>query len=104
MKAAGRFIRKWWWTFLIGALVVGFFAWRILRPTSNPTLAPPPPKLLDKAREEVERIHLEGEIEKVRVRATADAQRAELDRIEEQGEEDPKAAREALSDFLNANL
>lgn len=63
-----------------------------------------PPKLIDKARSQVERIHLEGEVEKARVRATADAHRSELDRIEEQGKEDPVAAREALSTWLNANL
>ena len=104
MNAVGRFIRKWWWVFLIAAVTVAFVVWRILRPTSNPTDPLVPPKFLDRAHDEVERIHLEGEVEKARVRATADAQRAELDRIEEQGKEDPQAAREALSGWLNANL
>jgi hypothetical protein len=103
MKMVWRFIRKWWWVFLVAAVTVVFTTWRVLRPTSNPT-APVPPPNLDKAREEVERIHLEAEVEKARVRAQADAQRAELDRIEEQGEKDPAAAREALAEWLNANL
>ena len=43
-------------------------------------------------------------VEKARVRVTAEVQTAELDRIEEQGKEDPVAARAALSGWLNANL
>lgn len=84
---------------MIGGIVLA-----ILLPKGNNEPNDAPPKFLDKARVEVERIHLEGEVEKARVRATADAQRAELDRIEEQGREDPVAAREALSAFLNNNL
>lgn len=104
MKQVVRFLRKWWWLFLLGAAIAAFVAWRVLRPTDNPTVPPPEPKFLDKAREEISRIELEGEVEKARVTAQADAQNSELDRIEEMGQDDPVAAREALSAFLNSNL
>ena len=106
MKVVWRWLRTWWWTILIGVLVVGGLAVAILMPRgkNEDDGVELPPKFLDKARDQVERIHLEGEVEKARVRATAEAQSAELDRIEEQGKENPVAAREALSGWLNTNL
>ncbi len=56
------------------------------------------------ADKEVERIRLEGEIEKARVSARAGARHEELDAIEELGKDDPVEARERLSTWLNGNL
>ena len=100
-----RFIRKWWWTFLVGAGVVGGVLLAVFLGSKNePEPDTPTPTYADKARQEIERIHLEAEVEKARVRAQADAQRTELDRIEAHGQEDPRAAREALSSWLTRNL
>lgn len=105
MKAkVWRFIREWWWIFVAGAAAIGGV---ILALVLNPSPEPEeekPPSYKDKAQNEVEKVRLEGEIEKARVTATADAQRAELDEIEAVGENDPAEGRRQMADWLAANL
>jgi len=99
-----RFLRQWWWLFLLGALIVAGVLWAILA-NRGPNGEPPPPlPFLDVAKNEVEKVRLEGEVEKARIAATADAQRSELDRIEAVGENNPVEARRQVADWLAANL
>lgn len=104
MAAVWRWLRKWWWVLVAAAGALGAVLFTIFASNDDP--APPRPKsnLRERAQKEVERIRLEGEVEKARVRATADAHRAELERIEDLGDEDPVEARRQLSDWLNRNL
>lgn len=109
MKAVWRFIRRWWWTILIGvAIVGGVVLWVLTAGRSNsrkkePTPGEPPIRTFkDIAVEQVERVRLEGEVEKARAMATADAQRAEIDRIEEMGQTDPAEARRQMAAVLGA--
>jgi hypothetical protein len=107
MKAVWRWLRKWWWTIVAGVAAVGAVLLAIFVATSDdgqPDTPAPKPNLRARAEREAERVRLEGEIEKARITATADARNAELDRIEEVGKDDPKVAREQLSGWLNANL
>jgi hypothetical protein len=105
MKAAKRFLRKWWYLILLGAGAVLWFAWKLFGPRAPDAPEPvEPPKFLEMARTEVERVHLEAEVEKVKVRTVADIQRKEIEAIEEKGKDDPAAAREELAAFLAANL
>lgn len=107
MRSVWRFLRQWWWAFLAVAGGLTILIWRILMARSGAQLDPeivPGPTFADRARDEVERVRLEGEVEKAKVTAQADAQRAELDRIEEVGRSDPRAARRQLSDFLTRSL
>jgi hypothetical protein len=106
MKKVERFIRKWWWVLLLGLGVVLTILWKLLGPRGEP---PPddsviPPTFVDRARDQVERVHLEGDVEKARVRATSDVQRKAIDSIEEKGKDDPKGARKDIAAFLSANL
>lgn len=105
MKSVRRWLRKWWWVIVGAAGAIFAVAFAIF--TSNndgPDEPAPEPNLRDRANTEVDRIELEGEVEKARVTATAEGDNEELDRIEEVGKEDPKAAREQLSGWLNTNL
>lgn len=105
MTKVKRFARRWWWAFLLAAAVVGFVLWKILGPRpADPELAVEPPKFLEMARKEVERVHLEGEVEKAKVRATADSQREAIADIEETAKDDPAEARKELAAFLAQNL
>jgi hypothetical protein len=105
MKTLGRFVRKWWWVLLIGLGALLVVLWKLLanRP-DDPDEPLEVPKLLDKARAEVERVHLEAEIEKARVRTTAEARHEELDLIEAAGNDDPARARADLAEWLTRNL
>jgi hypothetical protein len=104
-QAAWRFIRRWWWALALGAGVVGVALWRVFGPRA-PDAQPVTvsPKLIERAREQVERVHLEGEVEKARIRTQAEDTNKQLDVIEAKGKTDPKAAREALAAFLASNL
>lgn len=108
MTAAWRFIRQWWWAFVAVAATVFFVVWRFTtRPgkgTGGGGTDPLPPTLADRAKQEVERVRLEGEVEKAKVTATAEAQRSEIERIEEVGKTDPKEARRQLAGWLGRNL
>ena len=104
MNPVWRFIRRWWWTIVAVAASVGiglFFLF-LGDGSGNPEL--PKSNLKERAEKEVEVVRLEGEVEKARVSARAEAQHEELNRIEELGKEDPVEARKQLSGFLNRNL
>lgn len=108
MKQAWRFVRQWWWLIVAVVATVIAVVWGFMskpgRGNGGGPPAPLPPTFADRAKEEVERVRLEGEVEKARVTATADAQRAEIDRIEEVGKTDPKAARAQMASWLGRNL
>lgn len=100
-----RFIRKWWWLFLVGIGLIFVVAWRLLKPTNmQEDEMPEVPQFLEMAREKVEKVHLEGEVQKAKVRATAEAQVEEIKRIEEKGKEDPVQARKDLANLLARTL
>lgn len=110
MKQAWRWVRQWWWVIVAAVAGILGLVWRIMAAQPKrggdgvDPLLPPPPTLTERANVEVERVRLEGEVEKARVTATADAHRAELDRIEETAKADPAAARRQLAGFLAKNL
>ena len=109
LKKIWRFIKRWWWTVLIGAAAVGGALLWMLKPkvrrrNIDPAGLPPQRTFKEKAREEVERVRLEGEIEKVRVKATADVHREKLDEIEIIGRNDPAEGRRELANWLSSNL
>ena len=108
MRAVWRFIKRWWWTFLLGAAAVGGVVLLILLPKKDETTPMPgePPRrtFKDRAKVEVERVRLEGEVEKARTKATADVQREQIDQIEEVGKEDPEEGRRQMAAWLAANL
>lgn len=112
MDKVWRFLRQAWWLVVgllaavmgVGALLVfrrseGRSEATTLRPGQNT-----PKPLRERAREEVERVRLEGELEKAQKRVTAQAQQAELHRIEQEAKEDPAAARRNLAAWLRENL
>lgn len=113
-----RFLRKsWYWLLLLASTVavgiVGFCYAR--RRIPGDVIEGDPgsdfPERLRRVQEErarlgfhLERVRLEGEIERARVTAGADTRRAELAEIERVGENDPVAARRALATWLTENL
>lgn len=102
-----RFIRRWWWAFLMGlAAVLGAVATILLRPKPRPEQPGyvPPKSFKDRAQEQVERVRLEGEIERARVSERAEVRREELDEIEEIGKNDPAEGRRQLARWLQGNL
>lgn len=102
-----RWLKRWWWTIVVGAATVaGFVFWLLLpKPKRDSTPGQPPPKTFkERAQEQVERVQLEGEIEKARVAAKAEAQNEQLDNIEVIGQEDPAEARRQLASWLTQNL
>lgn len=108
MKKVWRFIKKWWWLFLMGlASIAGAVAAVLLRPKPDPVPAPgtPPNRTFkERAAEQVERVRLEGEIEKARVQTRAEVENDELDEIERIGENDPAEGRRQLARWLQGNL
>jgi len=111
MRKVWRFIKRWWWAFLaVLAAVLGVVAAILVGGSRRSENREPKPGELPKrtfrerAQEEVERVRLEGEIERARITATADAKREELDDIEQIGKADPAEARRQLASWLSANL
>lgn len=109
MKAVQRFIRKWWWLILLGLAVLFTVLWKVLsggRGGSAPIgdLVVPKQTFVEKARDQVEKVHLEAEVEKAKVRTVAKEQMKQIEAIEEKGKTEPKKAREDLAAFLAANL
>lgn len=108
MKAVTRFVRKWWWLILLGVAVVFAIVWQVLKGKSGTApiddLVVPKKTFVEKARDEVEKVHLEAEVEKAKVRAEAKSQMEQIKAIEEKGKTEPKKAREDLAAFLSANL
>lgn len=112
MDKVWRFFRQAWWLVVgLVAAVMGVGALLVFRgsggrpeaTTWRPGQETPKP-LRERAREEVERVRLEGELEKAHKRAYAQVQRAELRHIEQQAKEDPKGARRNLATWLQRNL
>lgn len=111
MDRVWRALRLSWWLVVgVGAAAVGLLAvlvfWRQGRReaiTWRPGMQVKKP-LRERAQEEVERVRLEGELEKAKAKAYAQTQRAELRRIENRGKEDPKVARQHLARWLQDNL
>ena len=105
MKKAWRFVRQWAWAILAAAGGLLFLVWRVMAMRSPvQTDQPGTPTVSDRAKVEVERIRLEGEVEKAKVTAVAEVHREEIARIEEVGKSDPKEARRQLASWLNDNL
>lgn len=107
MKKVQRFIRRWWWAFLLAAGFLVSILWKLLGPKngSGPPDGPlKPPTFVERARNEVERVHLEAAVEKAKVRAQADAQKKVIADIEEKGKTDPAGARKDIADWLAGNL
>lgn len=108
-KKVWRFVRRWWWAFLmVAAAVAGAVAAAILKPGETNIEAspgqPPAKTFKERAQEQVERVRLEGEIERARVQAKAQAQQEQLDEIEQIGENDPAEGRRRLASFLQGTL
>jgi hypothetical protein len=112
MEKVSRFLRQAWWLVVgLVAAVMGVGALLVFRAsgkrpeatTWRPGQKTPKP-LRERAREEVERVRLEGELEKARQKVLAQVQRAELRHIEQQAKEDPKGARRNLAAWLQRNL
>lgn len=104
VKKVWRFLKQsWWWILLI---VGGVFLaiWKIGDRGGKDAPEPQGPTFTERARGEIERVRLEGELEKARVTARADAQRAELDTIEEVGRDNPAEGRRQLANWLSSNL
>jgi len=103
-----RFIRRWWWAFLAGlAAVLGGVAAILLRPKPKPEPLHgqlPQPTFKERAQDQVERVRLEGEIERARITERAETRREELDEIETIGKNDPAEGRRQLARWLQGNL
>lgn len=85
----------------------GFLFWLLLpkpKHDSWPGQHLPPKTFKARAVEEVERVRLEGEVDKARVKATATVHNEQLDDIEVVGREDPAEARRQLAFWLTSNL
>lgn len=107
MAKVWRWLRTWWWTLVLGAVILGSILWAILRPRrpkGDPAAPSPGPDIVQRALEHVDRVRLEGEVEKARVVARAEAQQEELDKIEALGEAEPAEARRQVAAWLAANL
>lgn len=109
MGAVWRFVRKFWWAFLGGfAFVLGAAITIFTRPCDNEREHPGERQRMmtfrQRAAQQVEKVRLEGEIEKARVQARADCQREQLDEIEHIGENDPAEGRRRLAAWLTRNL
>lgn len=109
MRRAWRFVRRWWWAFVgVGATALASVLAVLLTSRScDGDRSPgslPERKWGDRARQEVERARFEGEIERARVKATAEAQRKQLEGIEIVAQTDPAEARRWLAVWLKDNL
>lgn len=105
MKKIERFIRRYWWVIILGAGIVFSIVWKIFGPRGTPVDdSVSAPTFVEKARDKIERVHLEGEVEKAKIRATADAEKKVIEAIEKKGETDPKGAREDIAAWIAANL
>jgi hypothetical protein len=109
MQKLWRAIRGAWWAVLAAlAAVLGAVLAVLLTSRScdgdGAERRPTPRGFESKARQEVERVRFEGEMERARVQATADAEKQALDKIEVVAEKDPAEARRWLADWLRGNL
>ena len=107
-----RFTKKWWWTFVLGAITVLSFVGGILffdarkKEEENRKIDDfhRKPTYKERAATQIERIQLEGEIERARIETRYEERKAEIDKIEEIGKDDPVEARRRLASWLNNNL
>ena len=108
MRKVRRWLKRYWWTFLVGAAAVGGIFLAILTPrrrTPDPDAnVPSKPTFREQAEREVEVVKLEGEVEKARVTARADVQREQIDEIEVVGKDDPAEGRRQMASWLRDNL
>lgn len=109
-KRVWRFLRRWGWAILavVAAILGGIIVALARKPNpavNNTTTGHiPPVTFKQKAQQEVERVRLEGEIEKARVQATTESRHATLDTIEQVGENDPAEGRRMLATWMASNL
>lgn len=100
-----RWLKQWWWTILLGvATVLGALSWLLMPRSRNEPEKELPKPFREKAKKEIDRVRLEGEMEKVKVRKVADSHKRQLAGIEKVGEEDPARARQLLAAWMNRNF
>lgn len=112
MKKIWRALRQAWWLVVgLAAAALGVVALVVFSRSERPSGAttahsgtPPRKPLRERAQEEVERVRLEGELEKAELRAVWASQRIEVDEIKKQAKDDPTAARKNLAAWLQRNL
>jgi len=107
MTKIWRWVRRWWWTIVAGVISIAGFFFLLLIPKSERITRPEiriKKPLKERAREEIERARLEGEIEKARKRTKARVERRWLDEIEHIGKKNPVMARKQLAYWLDKNL
>lgn len=109
MGAVWRFVRKFWWAFLGGfAFALGTAITVLTRPSDNEREQSGERQRMmtfrQRAAQQVEKVRLEGDIEKARVQARADCRREELDEIQSIGKNDPAEGRRRLAAWLTRNL
>lgn len=110
MKKIVRFCKRWWWAFLASAGMVLGVAVSLLVPRRKSTPIPkttndlPRPTFAERARVEVSRVRLEGDVEKARIQARTEAHITQLNEIETTGKTDPEAGRRMLAVWIKNNL
>lgn len=105
MKKVERFVRRYWWILILAAGFVFSILWKILGPKDAPLDDEVKvPTFVERARDKIERVHLEGDVDKAKIRAVADEDQKVIAAIEKKGETDPKGAREDIAKWLASNL
>lgn len=81
--------------------VFGFLFWLLLpKPKNEDEKVEKPLTFKEKAKDQIEHIRLEGEVEKARAKVTAELQNEQLDKIEACGRYDPVEARRQLAAWM----
>jgi len=104
IKRVARWVRKWWWAVLAAGAVVVTVLWRALTSNEAHVALSTNTMFAEAAKTQVERVRLEGEIEKARASAKSEQRNVEIDEIERVGETDPVEARRLVSSWLARNL
>jgi hypothetical protein len=108
LEKAKRFLRKFWWALVLGAGLLFSVLWwlfdRRATGSSGSVTSLPKPTFSERAKTELDRVRFEGELEKAKVKAEADAHIAELETIEKLAEDNPSEGRRQLSNWLRDNL
>lgn len=95
MKRVWIFLKKWWWVFILGIAVVLFFALRINTQDDDGEELD---NFVNKVRKNIDKVNDEADIEKAKIKAKADADREELERIKAM--DDEKERRKRLAELL----
>lgn len=112
MEKVWRVLRQAWWL-VVGVVaaalgVVALVVFRRPEEHAGADMQYPEQRtdkpLRERAREEVERVRLEGEMEKAEKAAVMQVQRAQLRQIKQTAQKNPVAARQQLADWLRKNL